>query len=705
VTAGLLRPDGPAKLTGAARYAGDVPAEGVLAAALVSSTVPTGRLTAVDTAVAECAPGVVHVLTHDTMPRLNPLPSPPLGHPVLPLQGTEIHYEGQPVAMVLAETLEQAQYAASLVTASYADVVEPVVFGAADDLVPGPGHVLVGAVDEAKGDVEAGLAGADVVIDREYRTADRHHNPIEPSATLASWDGNQLVLHSSVQTVAMAQPVLAALFSLPPDQVRVICPFTGGGFGGKGYIWPHLPLAAAAARVAGRPVRLVLTRAQMFTLSGHQPATRQVVRLGARTDGRLTALSHYSVNASARLGDYVELTTNATSWLYESPAIETHLRIQRLDRPNPTPMRAPHSGSGMFAIESAMDELAQELGIDPVELRLRNEPEAEPMTGKPFSSRKLVDCLREGAARFGWERRPPQPRSMRDGGELVGWGMAVSTMDTVRGPSSARIRIAASGRVTVETGMQEIGTGLPAMVQAVVAETLGCDPDDVDVRNGDSSFPPHAGTIGSMSTIVLGAAVQAAARDAMEKLNGEPGRPLAELLAEAGLTELVAEGRWAPPQDSLSGGRVGGHSTHTYGAVFVEVRVDEELGLVRVTRAVGRYAAGRIINPIAARSQMTGGMIWGCGQALLEQSVFEPRLGRFLSKNLANYLVPVNADVPDIDVAFVADDDRHAGPLGAKGIGELAAVGVCAAIANAVFHATGCRIRELPIRIQDVLTT
>jgi xanthine dehydrogenase YagR molybdenum-binding subunit len=489
MTTGLTRPDGPAKLTGAAVYTADKSAPNALVAALVTSTAPTGRLSRVGTEAAEAAPGVVRVLTSVDMPSLTRLSSPPLGHAVVPMQDEAIHYEGQPIAMVLAETWEQATRSASLVTAGYADVSPAVTFGQAEDVVPRSGHVIDGT-DENKGDVDAGLATADVTVAATYRTADRHHSPIEPHSTLAWWEGDQLVLHSSVQTTSLVQEAMAALFGLPSGQVRVICPFVGGGFGSKGYPWPHVILAAAASRVVARPVKLVLTRAQMFTLAGHQPATRQTISLGATADGALTAIRHYSSNASARLDGYCENTTHGSTWLYASPSIETHLRIQQLDRPNPTPMRAPHEGPGMFALESAMDELAYELGLDPVELRLRNEPEVDPLTAKPFSSRKLVECLRHGASRFGWSERNPEIGSMRDGHELIGWGMASVSMDTFRSPSSARLRIGATGRVVVESGMHEIGTGLQAMIQAVVSETLGCASEDVEVRHGDSAFPP-----------------------------------------------------------------------------------------------------------------------------------------------------------------------------------------------------------------------
>ena len=711
---GLRRVDGPAKLSGAAQYAGDVASAGALYAVLVTSSVPVGRLVELDRGGAARAPGVFRIFGPGDLPRLPPLPSPPLGHEVIGLE-ERISYEGQPIAVVLAETLQQAQQAASQVRASYADRADAVLFGDAPEVAPQGGHVL-GAIDEATGDVAAGLAAAAVQVDETYTTADRHHSPIEPPATLAEWDGDQLTVHSSVQSAVIAQQTLAALFGIPPEQVRVVCPFVGGGFGCKGYVWPPQVLAAAAARATGRAVKLVLTRAQMFTLCGYQPATRQRVELGATSDGRLTALRHSSVNASSRVGDYVEHAPHSAAWLYDSPAIETHVRVERLDRAAPTPMRAPHEGPGMFALESAMDELAHRLDIDPVELRIRNEPGVDPSTGLPFSTRPLVECLRQGATRFGWAGRGPVC-SMRDGDDLIGWGMAVATMDTFRSPSSARMHVDAEGHVTVTTGMQEIGTGLPAMVVSVAAETLGCRPEDVSVRHGDSEFPVHTGTMGSMSAMNLGSAVRAAAQEILGKLDAggatdapetgdtssDDGRTLADRLAEAGLAELEAEGRWAPEESAGAFGRSAHYSIHTYGAIFVEVRVDVDLGLLRMPRLVGVYAAGRILNPLAAHSQMSGGAIWGYGQAVLEQSVFEPNLGRFLAKNLAGYIVPVNADIGEIDVSFVDDDDRQASAIGAKGIGELGAVGVSAAIANAVFHATGRRIRALPIRIHDLL--
>jgi xanthine dehydrogenase YagR molybdenum-binding subunit len=698
---GMPRPDGPAKVTGAARYSADHSRDGMLHAVLVPARVPRGRVAGLDCAAARAAAGVAAVLTAADLPLLVRPPVPPLAHSVIPMQDDRVHYEGQPIALVAAETRAQAQHAASLVRARYAEVQRAAIFGGADAVTPNGPYNLADP-DLVVSDVSAGMAAADVIVRQTYRTSDRHHSPIEPSATLAWWDGDQLSLQDSVQGMFAVQAAMAVAFGLPADHVHVSCPFAGGGFGCKGFVHPHQLLAAAAARVLDRPVQLVLTRAQMFTGCGHQPATRQSVALGAARDGRLTALEHDSINAAARADDYAEYGTAGTRWLYATPALRVSTRVERLDRPQPNPMRAPHEGPGMFGVESAMDELAYELGMDPVELRLRNEPAADPVTGQPFSSRPLRACLLEGARRFGWADRTPQPRSMTRGHDLIGWGMAVATMDTFRFPSSARVRAHADGRVVVEAGTQEIGTGQPAMMTLIAAETLGVAPEAVQIRHGDTGLPEASMTAGSSATMGVGSAVHAAATELNGKLAAlraaSPGQQAASpdgLLAAAGLDSLEAEGRWEPADTPLS--------MHTYGALFAEVRVDPDLGLVRLNRCTGVYGAGRIINPLAARSQMIGGITWGLGQALLERSVFEPNLGRFLSKNLAGYIIPGNADIGEIDVHFVDDLDEHASPIGAKGIGELGAVGVSAAIANAVFHATGIRVRDLPIGIHHLL--
>ncbi|MEV8509488.1 xanthine dehydrogenase family protein molybdopterin-binding subunit [Actinoplanes sp. NPDC051475] len=706
------RADGVAKVTGAARFAADVPVDGLRHAVLVTATVPAGRVARLETAAAEGAPGVVAVLTAANAPRLALAGDGYAGR--LPLQDDRVCYEGEPIAVVVADRLERARAAARLVRAEY--VVEPAatdldaVLDAAYAPTPTPRW---GPADTSVGDVDAGLDRAAVVVRRRYTTEARHHCAIEPSATLAEWRDGRLTLHDATQGVFNVRTVIAAALGLAPDRVRVRCEYTGGAFGGKGYVWPHQLIAAMTATTLGGAVRLVLTRAQTFTGNGYQPPTRQAVTLGADADGRLLAVRHESVSATATYGEYPEMAANCSRVVYASPAIETRNRVAPVATILPTPMRAPHEGAGMFALESAMDELAYELGLDPLELRLRNHAETDPTTGQPFSSKELLACYAEGARRFGWSGRPMPVRSLRAGDELVGWGVASAIGSTFRFPAGARVRVGVDGGVVVEAGCQEIGAGTYTVLPQLAAEALGCPPEQVTLRLGDTALPETGVTAGSSTTMSVGSAVRSAALELAAKLaamvdgradpatlrlagaeltvkNGPPTTVrLADLLASHGVDGVAAEARWAPgPQR---------HSIHAFGAVFADVAVDELLGSVRVRRLVGVYSAGRIVNPLTARAQLTGGLIWGLGQTLMERSVHDARLGRYVSKNLSGYLLPVSADVPELNVGFVEEHDPHASAIGARGIGVLGAVGVGAAIANAVHHATGVRLRDLPI--------
>jgi xanthine dehydrogenase YagR molybdenum-binding subunit len=702
----MSRPEGPLKVTGRAVYAADTPVPGVLFAVLVPATIASGRIRRIEKTAAESAPGVVAVLTHPDMPRLGKAPAPPLGQTFLPMQSDQVMYEGQPVAIVIARSLEQAEQAARLVSVNYEAV---------DAVTPGRGEVTKAGdwfapPDLSKGDVEAGLAAADVKIEQTYTMPSRHHNPMEPSATIASWEGDRLTLHDATQWSSAVQSAMAALFGINPEQVRVLCPFTGGGFGSKGYVWPHQFLAAAAAKLVERPVKLVLRRSDMYTSHGYQPGNRQQITLGAKRDGRITAIRHHSVAVSSMFGTYIDLITGASRSVYATPAFETTTRLEHINIGEPTAMRPPQEGPGMVALESAMDELAYALDLDPLELRLRNYAEADPESGNPFSSKELRQCYLEAARRFGWDRRPKAVRAMRDGPLLLGWGMATAIMTTFRFPAAARARMRPDGQVVIETSAQEIGTGNYAVFAQVAADALGVDPGRVSVRLGDTNFPEASPTTGSSSTMCVGSAVMDAATKLRERLAGLAGGAVnpddyGKAMRRAGLEEVVADGSWAPAEGAPfdAGGKVSGRTMHGYGAVFVEVAVDPDLGLVRMRRCVAGYSAGRIINPKTARSQMTGGIIWGYGQAVLEESAMDSRLGRFLSKNLAGVVVPVNADIPPIDVFFVEEHDPHASPLGARGIGELGAVGVAPAILNAVYHATGKRVRDLPLRIERLL--
>jgi xanthine dehydrogenase YagR molybdenum-binding subunit len=704
------RIDGPAKVTGEARYTADTPLPGLAFAALAMSTIAHGRIRSIDTRAAEKAPGVLKVLSHVNMPQLAAIPAEMPMQQLMPMQGDRIEYEGQPVALVVAESLEEASYAAKLVRIEYAKEAAHVDFR--ENLDNGHPVQTWAEPDTRFGDIDAGFARAEVRVEHVYRTADRHHNPMEPSATIAAWRDGKLDVYDATQWVWGVRMTLAAAFAMPPEDIRVRNTFCGGGFGCKGFTWPHQILAAVAAREAGRAVKLVLTRAQTFTSHGYQPATEQTIALGATRDGRLTAIRHDSASPTATFQDYMEYACSGTRTLYACPAIATSHRAVAVHRGVPTPMRAPHEGPGMVALEIAMDELAVELDIDPVELRLRNYAEKnDPTTGKPFSSKKLAECYREGVERFGWARRNARPRSMREGRNLVGWGMATASMSTFRFPANARVTIDDKGHVLIEAGCQEIGTGAHTVLPQIAADALGVSVERVRLSLGDTTLPETGGTFGSSTTLGVGSAVHDAAMKLKAKLaelaktKGDRKTretSYAKALSQAGVDKLSAEGQWTPGPDASPLGETS-WSMASYGAVFAEVRIDETLLIPRVSRLVGVYSAGRIINPKTAKSQMIGGMAWGVGQALLEASEMDRALGRYLSKNLAGYLLPVNADLGSIEVSFVDEVDPHASAIGARGVGELGAVGVGPAIANAVWHATGVRVREVPIRPEMLL--
>jgi xanthine dehydrogenase YagR molybdenum-binding subunit len=698
------RVDGREKTGGTARYTADTQVEDVTYAVFATGTIPRGRIVELDVAAAEAAPGVVAVYTHLNLPPAREF-GPPVGQTQLPLHGDEIRYEGQPIAIVIAETLEQATHAARLVRAAYEPEPFETDFRQARD--EAERQEQWAPPDSSVGDVEAALAESEFVVDETYATAARHHSPLETSATIVEPLDGSLLVHDTAQGVMAVRGVLGQALDLDPQRIRVENDFLGGGFGCKGFIWPHQILAALAARELGRPLKLVLTRAQAFTSHGYQPETEQRVTLGAGSDGRLRGIRHHSLNPCARGERHVEYAAIGTRSLYAAPAIETRHRVVPLDRSNPTPMRAPNEGPGLFGIECAMDELAYALDLDPLELRLRNYSERDPTTGRPFSSKELRACYEQAAERFGWSRRNRRPRSMRDGHDLVGLGMATASMQTFRFPAKARVGIDRDGNVLVEASTQDVGGGIRTVLTQVAAQALGVPIERVRVMIGDTLLPESPMTGGSSATLSVGSAILDAAGNLKRRLaeidaTAFEQRRYAEIVAKSGEPHVAAEGEWSPAATN----RVGedeAYAIHGFGAVFVEVRVDEALCIPRVRRAVAVYSAGRIINPKTARSQMIGGISWGIGQALLESSEVDHRLGRFLSKNLAGYLVPVSADVPAVEVDFVDEVDPHASALGARGIGELGATGIGPAIANAVFHATGVRVRDLPIRPEHLL--
>jgi xanthine dehydrogenase YagR molybdenum-binding subunit len=728
----ISRIDGRRKVTGGARYTADVPAPAAAHATIVHSRIANGRTVSIDTTAAARAPGALAVLTHRNMPRMKALPWShlrPQGQTYLPLQDDRIHYAGQPVAVVIAETLDQAAYAGTLIGIEY-EAERPVVFGpqmAGEAVVP-PQRMW--PLASSIGDAGQAIADSAIKIEGTYTLPDRHHNPMEPHVTLAAWDDDgTLTLYDSTQMVNGTRKLVSLVLDLPEEKINVVCEFLGGGYGGKSWSWPHTLLAAVAAKVVGRPVRLQLTRTQMYSMVGHQAATVQTIALGAGRDGKLAGIRHDSVNPTSPFDDYVEYAALASRHLWGADGgIATSHRVVHVNRNSPVVLRAPMEAQGHFALESAMDELAYATGVDPVELRLRNDTATDPYSGRPFSTRALRACLTEGAARFGWEKRTPQPRSMRDGRYLIGQGMAAAIFTHWRWPGKARVTLNREGSALVEAAAHDIGTGTYTVMAQVAAEALGLTLDKVTVRLGDTRLPESHPAIGSATTANATAAVMLAAQAARDKaialaLEGRDapfagaaagavtiadGRlslartnlniTYAELLARNGLASLAGDGDYDPVEEVN-----GPKAVFSFSAVFAEVRVDPDLGLVRVSRIVGAYDAGRIINPKTARSQAIGGIIWGVGQALLEQSETDPTLGQFINRNYSGYLVPTNADIPKLDVLFVGGFDEEASPLGTKGLGELTAVSVAPAIANAVYHATGKRVRDLPITIEKLL--
>jgi xanthine dehydrogenase YagR molybdenum-binding subunit len=721
------RLDGPAKVTGAALYAADHYVPGQIYTAFVGATVPAGTVEGIDTSRALREPGVVAVLTAADLPELHPdfaasVTSPPLATWFIPMQGDEIHYHGQPVAIALAESPEAAEAAAEQVVVAYrrAGFFDPDT-APAEAPSPDSGYQVIGAVTFRLGDAEAELSQAPVQAGGSYIQPSRHNNPMEPSAVTAVWQGSELTVYDSVQHVYAVRLTLAAAFGLPVANVRVVSPHTGGGFGAKAYIWPHEILAAMAAKVVGRPVKLVLTRAEMYTIVGYQPRMVQDVRLGADADGHLTAVVHAADNITAMTDDYIEFATSATKSLYATKTMALDQRVRRGHVNLPTFMRSPIDGPGTWALGSAMDELAHELGMDPLDLRIANYAEVDPGDGRPWSSKKLREAYEEGACRFGWRERPPG--GTRDGDWLVGCGMADCTQGQFRFPSQARVRLKRDGTGVVEAGYVDIGAGSTTIFPQIAAGVLGLEPTAVTGVSGDSDLPFAGPTYGSGTTIGMGAAVQDGAHKILAQLadlagwladevraekgrllRGTDSRTIGDLIREAGKDELVGDGAFTLPGGAPVDAGDASRSTRTFGAMFIEVGVDPQLGLLRLRRATGVYSAGRIINPRTARSQMIGGVVWGWGMAAMEASRYEPALGRWLSPDLAGVALPVNADIPpDIDIAFVDEFDGYAGPLGAKGIGEMSATGVAAAVANAVFDATGKRVPELPITPEKLL--
>lgn len=771
----LDRIDGRLKVTGAAKYAGDMPVPHVAHAVMVTSTAARARIVSMDAAAALAEPGVLAVLTPFNAPKLPGAPRPgpqtpparttavaggagaqgggqaagaggPAGGGTNPagaagpaarggsmrvptlLQDPYVRYNGQPIGVVVAETFEQARAAVDLVRVQYASDSPVLDMERAPRNDPESVHPLRGERITRRGDLARGLGEGAVRVEQTYTTPIENHNPMEPHGTIALWEEDRLTLYESTQGITSVRNTVAQTFGLAPDKVKVVSHFTGGGFGSKGGAWSHQVLAAMAAREVKRPVKLLLTRRQMFGPVGGRPRTVQQVTLAAARDGTLTAVRHHSTSNTSTLEDWVEPAVDATKLLYATPNLETQYDLVRLNVGSPTFMRAPGESSGTFALESAMDELAYALDMDPVALRLKNHADTDPESGRPWSSKSLRECYQMAAERFGWSRRTPAPGSMRDGRTLIGWGMATATYPARRGAAGCVARMLPDGRALVRAGTQEIGCGTYTSMTQVAADALGLPVDSVRFELGQTDMPENPASTGSVTMASTGTAVHEAATLLRSRLVGmaladrdsplhgaveadvvvssgrmalasdaSRGETYAALLARTGSRSVEAT------SNSRPGAEVQQYAMHSFGAVFTEVRIDPELRTISVPRIVTAHGVGRIINPKTARNQIVGGVVWGVGMALLEETLIDPRTGRYVNADLAEYHVPVNADIGVIDTLFADEHDAQVSAIGAKGAGEIGITGVAASIANAVYHATGKRVRDLPITLDRLL--
>ncbi|MBP3035572.1 xanthine dehydrogenase family protein molybdopterin-binding subunit [Arthrobacter sp. zg-ZUI100] len=674
----LERLDGGLKVTGRAPYAYEQPVENPVHLYPVLSTIARGRVVRVETAAAEALDGVLTVLTSETAPSLADTSDRELAV----LQDTGVGYRGCIVAAVLAETPEIAREAATMVSVTYAEEPFHAHLRADDPALYAPEELNAGTpTDSSQGDADAAFETAALRVEATYSTPAEHNNPMEPHTTVAQWDGHLLTLWDSTQGVHAVKGTLAQVLGLEQDQIRVIAPHVGGGFGSKGMPHVHVVMAALAAQCTeGRPVKFPVSRQQMYSLTSHRTPTVAHIRLGAADDGRLAAMSLDVREHTSRIKEFAEQTPAPFRMMYACPNRRTTTRLAPLDIPVPSWMRAPGECPGMFGPEVAMDELAAAAGLDPIELRRRNEPHVDPETGKPFSSRHLLECFDLGAERFGWENRVTRPRSVAEDGWLVGMGTASAVYPFMRQPANtARISYEQDGIYSVQIGAADIGTGSWTSLAQIAADALRVPMDRIRLGIGDTRFPPASVAGGSSGTASWGGTIVAAAR-IFRADHGEHPSPGAQTEAR-------------PPDDPEAQGL----ALYSFGAHFAEVRFSADTGEIRVSRMLGVFSAGRIINPRTARSQFLGGMTMGLGMALHEQSLLDPRFGIFVNHDLAEYHVPTNADVLDMEALWIEDRDEHAGPLGARGIGEIGIVGSAAAIANAAYNASGIRVRDLPL--------
>ena len=724
------RYDGRLKVTGAAKYAAEFPVKDVTYGYIVQSTIPAGTVASIDDSAAAHASGVLAIITPFNAPKVTP------NNNVNVLQDNRVHYNGQPIAVIVARTLPEAMHAATLLKISYNPTPARLDF---DALIkdsrppkrngvawePGTSPLPPGA--NRRGDAEAAFANAPVTIDQTYNTPIQNHNPMEPHATIASWEGGKLKLYSSTQGITGERQNLVHAFGLQPDDVVVECPFVGGGFGTKGSVWSHVLLAAMAAKVVQRPVKISITREQMFGPVGSRPNTRQHIRLGADKNGKLLATHHDVHMYTSMFADFVEGSANQTNMLYSSETLSSNHRMVEMNLGMGTFQRAPGEATGTVGLEIALDELAEKLNMDPIQLRLANYAEEDPGSKLPWSSKHLRDCYADAAERFNWARRKPTPGQVREGNKLIGYGMATATYGAGRGTSNAIVRILPNGRVYVGCGTQDLGTGTYTIMAQAAAMALGIDPRYVDVEIGLSTLPRSGGSGGSTTAASVCPAVYAAALQVKQKLielalndSASPlhlasadqvstrdgvlftksfptkSEPFAAVLSRSG-APLEATATAEPPKDRST------FSAHSWGAVFAEVAVDADTRMVQVRRVVGTYDIGTLLNKKTGINQLQGGIVWGISFALHEEAHIDPIHGLAVNRNIAEYHVPVNADVGEIDVACLNIPDYRHNPLGSRGIGEIGITGAAAAVANAIYNATGKRVRDFPITLDKLL--
>ncbi|MCE7063916.1 xanthine dehydrogenase family protein molybdopterin-binding subunit [Dyadobacter sp. CY326] len=687
------RIDGILKVTGKADYSTDHPVQNPAYAVIFKSTIASGKIKRIDSIAAEKSAGVLAVITHNNAPKLNPKGGIRGG---ALLQNADVLFYGQHIGVVVAETFEQARHAADLIKVEYEQSDARIDF----EKIYKDGVKPKDKEDEKRGDAKAALENAEVKIEETYATPIYHHHPLEPHATIAEWQGDKLTLYNSSQIVNGAQNAAALTLNLKPENVHIVSPYIGGGFGSKGGQWGNLILAAIAAKMVNRPVKLALTRQQMFNSVGFRQRNYQKVSLAATKDGKLTALAHETSTHAAIQDEFVEPCGDCSKIMYDTPNSLISYRVTPMNLILPTYTRGPGKSTGSFALESAMDELAYKLKMDPIAFRLKNEPEKDPSNGKPWSSRKVVECLNVGAKAFGWEKRKMEPRQLIQDNYLIGYGVACGTYPAHQRDSSAIVKLKREGNnvtATIELAAADLGTGTYTILAQTAADALDLPINKITVKIGDSDLPPAAGSVGSVGATSYANVVNDVCNKVTDELIARSGkqyfvRPTAsQLMISEKIADIQARADSKPLETAEQ------YSSHSFNANFAEVWVNQSTGMVRVERFLAVTGAGKILNPKTARSQIIGGNVWGIGMALTEESIVDPRYGHFVTRSLAEYHVPSNLDIGELDAIFIKEEDTLSNKLGIKGIGEVGIVGVAAAVANAVFNATGKRIRELPI--------